>query len=407
MLRIIFLSLILIICNNFGLSQSERADSLKQLLKSSDNLNERIALTHQLHGSIVNLNPDSALHYANQAFNLSEKSGDDALHTQSYFNLGHALFVNGQNEEFRSLLNEAVTYVKGTSEEYRTPGFYRNLAIYGEVTDQPDSSLYYIDKCIASLQEFPDSSTLGDAFLSKGFAYRVKGYYNLSIEALLDALRIFDEVGSPNQRGYAYLNIGIAYGLSTRYQKAIEYMESACAEFLKQDNIWACAQATNNIGLWYQDLDSIKQAATFLHQSLSYSKMTNQLPVMINNYWNLARMYMDGDQVDSARYYLDLALDKASETDDKFIISGVWRKKAIMEASGGERNLAVSYYSNSRQFPENYNNPTYILESKIDGAEFYELIGDFESSLTLYKESSKSGLISLEFYDFLLFPEDK
>ena len=378
-------------------SQSDKADSLKQLLIGKTGI-EEIELLHQIHGAVVNMNPDSAIRYAQLAFNSSFQLNDPEVHTQSYFNLGHAMYVNGMNEEFRALLLEAVEYVKGTSAEKRLSQIYRNLSVYGEVTGQPDSTLYFIDKCIAALEEYPDSSTLGDAFLSKGFAYRVKGYYNLSIEALLNALRIFDDVGSPNQKGYAYLNIGIAHALADRLEEAIDFMNNACDQFLLQENIWACAQAKNNVGLWSGQLGMDQEAIENHHQSIVYSKQTGQIPVLMNNYWNIGRLYMESEILDSSLYYLEQAFELGQQIQDSFIMGGDWRKKALIFAENRSLGNPTNAFNESLNFPASYNNPTFDLELREDQAAYYEMVNNSKSALESWKAFTelKDSIFTIE-----------
>ncbi len=365
--------------------QNPKADSLKVELQKSINLKDSIKLLHQLHGALVNSHPDSAFRFSKTAFESSQLLNDPKLHGQSYFNMGHVLFVTGQLDEFKALLLEAIPYLVQTGQGERIAGIYRNLAVYGEVTGQPDSSLFYLDKCLHTLQMYPDSSILGDAYLSKGFAYRVKGFQNLSIESLLNALRIFEKVGTPNQNAYAFLNLGISYALSERKEKAIEASVKAGKLFLQENNLRAYAQIKNNLGHLYGEMDHVEKSGIAHRESIQYSKQTQQLDVLANNYWNLSRLNFRQNRMDSAIYWLSLTEETAEKIRDSFLLGGVHRYRSQVALKNNNSRSTRIELTSSLVYLKEYYDPLYTEEAHQELSEIYEQLGNYEQALVHWK----------------------
>ena len=293
----------LLFCNS-ALSQTKRADSIRQVLLSPQDDTTRIKTLHQLTGALMNNAQDSALIHAREAFQLSKDQQDPYFLGQSIMNITHAYFVNGLLDSAKLTLKNAIPFYTKHEKYFWLSASYRNLAVLGEVEEQPDTSLYYLDRCIQVLDEHPDSIVLGDVYLSKGFAYRTKGHYQLSIESLLNALRIFEDIGNVDRKGYVSQNLGLTLYQSGRIAEGLQRNLASVDYFLQVDNIRAAAQSMNNVGVYSFEQGKIEEAVEAHKKSIEWSEQTNQNDVLLDNYLNLADIYCDMNVIDSCNFWV-------------------------------------------------------------------------------------------------------
>ena len=369
--------------------QSSRVDSLRQALSQLQNEFERVHTLHQLFGALVNNHPDSALLHALQAFDLTTQMDIDTLHGQSIMNLTHAYFVNNELDSVKSILLASIPFYEGTGQYFFLSAVYRNLAVVGEVQDQPDTSLKYLQQCQDILAEHPDSTVLGDVYLSQGFAYRTKGYYELSIGSLLKALRIFELIGNSNRMGYTAQNIGSTLVQVGRLEAALMRNEASVTYFQQADNQRAMAQSLNNIGrLAYQLGDKFKAVNSHL-SSIELARITEQEDVTLQNYWNLSRIYFGENQLDSARYWFDQTELLAARRNDAFVMGGVARYRSRMAIQDQEMDRAARFFTSAKGHMTAYVDPQLREEALLELSDIAETLEKPGEALAYWKQAKQ------------------
>ncbi len=369
--------------------QVNRVDSLLTALSVCETRTDSTETLHYLMGALVNNYPDSAMFFARQAYELSETLQDPVLHGQSYMNLTHCYFVQGHLDSCRNTLLEALELYKSSNQTDKEAAVFRNLAVLGEVENQPDTSLKYLDHCLEVLDRAPNNNILGDVYLSKGFAYNTKGYYNLAVENYLEALRIFEDNGTRNQMGYACQNLGIVFELMDRTEDAIERSLQACEHFASQENIRALCQTQNNLGYMYRDQERYDEAKALHRKSIDLAQRTNQPDVVTQNYWNLAKIALSEGKLDSTMILADATLVAAEDFNSAFYRGGPWRLKAKAELQRGRSTQAQNYLEQSLPYLEKYYDPQFTQEAYEDLADIYEALGQPLEALSFTQKASE------------------
>lgn len=387
-LRNIGLLLIYLLVANGLLANQSIIDSLKAVLDTATNQRNRVITLQELALKTVDSYPKESQKYSVQSLQLAKELGDSKLIGYSFADLAFTYYARENLDSFRIIQEEAIAYFELYNMPQELPTVYRNLAKIGEASSDPDTSLYYLDKCIEALKKFPDSLTLGDVHLSKGFAYRTQGYYNISLEELFTALKIFEQVGSRHKMSYAYQNIGINNAIMEKMPEAIRFSLLACEIFEERGNLRGLAQTKNNLGKMYEDLSMIDSSRTSHRESLIYAEKTNQQWVIKQNCWNLGRMEYAENRLDSAQYWLDKAMELAIASNDLFIQGGVERYYAHIALQQNNQAKANLHIQNSLKFMDAYRDPNALLEAYNDYSKLYETIGDFEKAID-YKNKTK------------------
>ena len=385
------LPLVFILCIYYHvslLSQQTQADSLRTVLNADLTKIEKIKVHAQLFSSFVNSQSDSALVHARMAYQLSDPNEEPKLYGQSIMDLGHAYFVNNHLDSIKQLLIGAIPFYNEQKEYFWLSSVYRNLAVIGEVEEQPDSSLYYLDECLAVLAEHPDSLVLGDVYLSKGFAYRTKGYYELSIEALLNASRIFEHIDNENRKGYVSQNLGLTYYQSGRLEEGIKSNNQSIKHFIKANNLRAAGQSLNNVGVYHYKLKEYNPAKKAHLTSIEYAKQTEQFDVLLDNYLNICDIYFDENQLDSFNIWLAKANALADSLDYKQAISDVDRYQARLAIIQKNGNAAHRFTSNATKNINEYFDPQYQKAAYTDLSEILESLEQYDEAMFYLKQAN-------------------
>jgi tetratricopeptide (TPR) repeat protein len=388
MIRLFFISIVALFLLSETRAQSNRIDSLTNILITSITPEERVQTSRRLFSLYVNSNPDSAMRYARQTFDLTLGSQDHISHGQSIMDLTHAYYRKRDFDSTRIILLNAVPFYESTNQFDKVAACYRNLAAIGEKMEQPDTSLVYLEKCIEVLSQHPDSSILGQAFLSKGFAYRTKGFYELSIQALLHALRIFEKMDDERRMGYVTQNLGMTYAQTGREDDAIEYSLKSIEHSTAGNNLRAVGQSLNNLGILYKKKNEMTKAADAHHRSISISEQTNQPTVILNNYFNLGKLYFENQALDSSAYYFNQMETLANELDYEFYQSATYRFKALLSLKQKNRASAKTYLARAESFNIDYADPQENIDANEELSEIHSELGNFKEALKYWKQAN-------------------
>lgn len=372
---------------NSVVAQKEVIDSLLIELDSHTTRDDSIKTIHLLFGRYVNYKSDSSLIYAQTAMDLSSIEKNPELYGQSILNYGHALFVNNKLDTFKHLLTSSIPFYREHKKHFWLSAVYRNLALYGEATQQPDTSLYYLNQCLNYLQEYPDSLILGDVYLSQGFAYRTKGYYELSIQSLIQSQKIFNDLNKLNRKGYASQNLGLTYFQSGRLEKGIESNLESIDYFLQMNNERAASQSYNNVGTYQSILKKYDESKSAHLRSIELAKQTKQHDVLIDNYLNICDIYFDVLTPDSIQLWLNRATTLAYDINDEAYLANIFITQAKFDLLHHNKRNALSNILKAIDYLPAIVDPQQQMNAYEDVSEIFGILDQPTNALTYWKKA--------------------
>lgn len=367
-------------------SQSTSIDSIKAQLNMELPDSERAKTLHAYIRAVSNSDRNEALVKSNEVFDLTKKLNDPALHGESYFLKAFAYRHLMQVDSMKNVLLESIPYHEQNDQFFRLAAAYRNLAITGEITREPDTSLYYIEKCLAVLETHPDSIVLGDVYLSQGIANYTKGFYQRSVESILNSLRIFEDLDENNRLGFARQNLAITYEKMKNFEEAFKNTSASIDHLEKTNHEFALTHSYNNLGLNQKDLGLYEDAILSHKKSIALAIKTKQAFVEQNNYYNLGRLFFNfKNDLDSCLFYMDKAEKIALELDDTFILDAAERFRAFVALKNNNLLAAARHAKNAENLLTQYVDPNEIESSYEDLSIIYEKLGNYEKSLSYNK----------------------
>jgi two-component system NtrC family sensor kinase len=268
--------LVLSCCAAPGIAQLN-IDSLKNLISEENNDDTTLAKRLlQVSDFYLYDKPDSGLHYANKALQLSQQLDYKDGEVWAYINVGQAYFVFG---------------------DYAQSLHYSLLA----------SNLY------RQMKRLPGVSTMK---LYIGDIYREMGDYRLALRNYFDARKMDEEnrddfilmyPGLPIEQRFMLFDvvIGDAYLTGNRLDSALFFAKRGFVKDRELGSDWTYpALVLGNVYAKRKQFDS----ALYCYRSTFKFKAQNDL-IDINN--GIATIYRDRNQTDSCRYYAEMALDTA------------------------------------------------------------------------------------------------
>jgi len=260
--------------------------------------------------------------------------------------------VSAQDEKVDSLL--AVLKSLDPSEERKIIELNNALA-WSYRDDRPDSSLYYANKAmnIARENDFKDLEIQSINYI--GVAYRNLSNFSKAFEKYLEALKLAEDVGNMEQRGYSLINLGNLYLYQTNFQGAIKYFIQALDQAQSLADKRMMAYCFINLGRSYRGIAEYGQAELYFSQAIDIRKELNDTYGLYSARIDLAEVYLlDGKIKKSEQFHLAL-LDSLKTIDNPRMLSVVYNNLAEIYLAMNDITKAEMYGSKAVEITQNVN----------------------------------------------------
>lgn len=208
--------------------------------------------------------------------------------------------------------------------------------------------------------------------------------YKTSLDLLLKALDICEEIGFYSYIGRIYNNIGNVYYQFSEYKTAKKYYKLA---YMQRGDDYLLAAALNNLGIISSSEGDIDSALLLYKQSYRIRIESND-PLIGVSLNNIGGIYADAKSYDSSIYYCRLALKNArnmqsKQEEAKFLsnIASSYFEKRVFDSAVYYLKISNLIAEGNHYFDVLANN--YLVLSKIE-----EELGNTKLSLSYYKKYS-------------------
>ncbi len=236
---------------------------------------------------------------------------------------------------------------------------------------------------------------LAYVLILKGSLYSYLNEYNISSENLFNALRFFEENKNLNKMQNIYYELGWIYYKQSLYDRAQNYLKKAIQIAKKIKNLNALGAAYNTKGALFQKLQQYDSAKYYYELSISYYKKTknrkseaailfnkgmildqlgfrkealsiyretykidsdlNNILGLVQGELVIGQYFLNNSQLDSSKYYLNLAEKRAKELSNDVLLLDVYKSKAELFIRKGESKNANDYLHKALNHQEHLN----------------------------------------------------
>lgn len=285
-------------------------------------------LLHQV-DSLLDVKPDSALIVLRSILALDEMPEVD----RAYYALLMAEATD-KNElpllPCDSLLDFALDYYGDDDKEMAVALLYK-----GRLLAQMDDKKAAIEnnlKALEVLQDFPEDTKYRRLIYSSlGLWYGDCGLYDKALEVLDQSLHYSYNA---KDTAIAYHNIGYAYTMRDVQDSSIAYQRKAMEYAVRSKDTSMMITSWHGLSLYYRQFDNVDSAVVYARKVLQHASGGHE---MTNAYYNMGDLYIDLEEYDSARYYLENSLLMSKSKAMPY-----W-SLAVMEAELGNFRSAYHY----------------------------------------------------------------
>lgn len=248
-----------------------------------------------------------------------------------------------------SLLNFALDYYGDDDREKAVALMYKGRLL-AEMDDEK-AAIEMNLKALEILQDYPvDTKYRRLIYSALGLWYGNCGLNDKALEVLHQSLHYsFDA----KDTAIAYINIGYIYGMRNMQDSAITYQRKAVKYAMRSKDRSMILTSWHNLSICYRHFENVDSAVVYAHKVLQHLSYGNG---KADAYYNMGDLYVDLEQYDSARHYLEKSLFLSPSCSIPY-----W-SLAVMEAELGNFKSAYHYLDTFVMVQDSLDNSEQLTE---------------------------------------------
>ena len=248
-----------------------------------------------------------------------------------------------------SLLNFALDYYGDDDREKAVALMYKGRLL-AEMDDEK-AAIEMNLKALEILQDYPvDTKYRRLIYSALGLWYGNCELNDKALEVLHQSLHYsFDA----KDTAIAYINIGYIYGMRNMQDSAITYQRKAVKYAMRSKDRSMILTSWHNLSICYRHFENVDSAVVYAHKVLQHLSYGNG---KADAYYNMGDLYVDLEQYDSARHYLEKSLFLSPSRSIPY-----W-SLAVMEAELGNFKSAYHYLDTFVMVQDSLDNSEQLTE---------------------------------------------
>lgn len=248
-----------------------------------------------------------------------------------------------------SLLNFALDYYGDDDREKAVALMYKGRLL-AEMDDEK-AAIEMNLKALEILQDYPvDTKYRRLIYSALGLWYGNCELNDKALEVLHQSLHYsFDA----KDTAIAYINIGYIYGMRNMQDSAITYQRKAVKYAMRSKDRSMILTSWHNLSICYRHFENVDSAVVYAHKVLQHLSYGNG---KADAYYNMGDLYVDLEQYDSARHYLEKSLFLSPSRSIPY-----W-SLAVMEAELGNFKSAYHYLDTFVMVQDSLDNSELLTE---------------------------------------------
>ena len=384
--KIVILLVIQLLLNSFVYSKIPEDDVLYTVIENTngDSINEAKAY-NLLKRKYVNINPDSAILYAQMDLAVAQKTNDQKQIAESNYLIGKALELKDELGESLEFAQKALEIRSGLND---TSEIIESLTFIGDIYSKKGNyktSVDYYAKGLELQKKLKDKKQAGVIKNKIGNAFFYWTHYDIARKYYEESLEIFEEIKFDDGSSTCLDALGTVCMELEDYENAILYYEKALEIETKANNLEAVIDLHNNIGIINSLTPNHSQALLNYQNALVHSQTINDKASTVKAYMNIGLTYEELDENIKAEQYFNNALAVLKEVEDSAleaeILYTIGHTYIFMEKS----NKAIEYLLKSIDIANEIDYTRVVILCYNALSHAYMGIGDSENAKFYYR----------------------
>lgn len=287
----------------------------------------------------------------------------------------------GQNQGLADSLEKI--YIGGGFDESDRLEILKNLAFNQQ---NPEIGLKYSEELLKRAQALDSTEYILAAWLQKGNALVLKGDLSSALESYFNGVKIANNTERQDNLGLLYTAIAGVYSVLGNSNNTVRYYRDAITILSKENDTINYAKALENLGDEYLNLAKPDSALLLFKESGALFRDRNFKAGIAFNLGNTGLAYAQKGDETRAEKNMAEAITMLSEMGNYYPIAVYLTYMSDIYAQRKEWRTAFDYASKSLNLARQYNLKEQISDANLKLSELYEKQGDYEKSLTYYRD---------------------
>ncbi len=278
----IILLLLVSLSLSYSHAQTNKRDSLKQLLQEAESDTSRVLLLVELCFQYQYFKPDSAVFLAIKALELSRRIGFAKGEALSLMRIGNASGALGNYPKAMGVYLEA-------------------LKIREKIND------------VDGIANTFNNDGIANTFNNIGNIYRLQGEYRQAVEYFFKTKRLSEHIIQKDILARTLGDLSLCYLALKQYDSAKVYIHQAYEISSKLHYPFTTGNLLSITGAIYSETGQKKLALEYYHRSIPYKKLIQNDLGLSETFLGMAKLFENEGQMDSTLFYASQALKIAQE----------------------------------------------------------------------------------------------
>lgn len=290
-------------------AQTQRADSLQDVLQKSRADTNKVGILVDLAMDLWSSDPEKTMHYAKKAMELSKQ----------------------------------LRYLRGEARSYQVIGVY-----YWQKNDYT-TALDNYSKSKQIFEQIKDKNGIARAICNMGIVYGEQGNYSQALDNYLQASTIFQELGDQSKIASTYNSIGNVYKNQKNFEEALTSYKQAQTIWLKLGDRKSIAGSYINIGSIYTRQQKFGEAVVSAEKALKLFEGFDDSNGQIICHNNLGEIYFQKLEYTEALSHYEKALAINQKFQSKRLMVTSYNGLGNVNTKLNQSSKALSSYQKAKE----------------------------------------------------------
>ncbi len=311
--------------------------------------------------------------------------------------LGHLLYLKGDNDGAMDLFNQCLSMSKDTLNSAEMISIFSRVgAVHlrmGELQKAMDS----FQKWLTIAEEERNEGSVSMAFLNIGIVHFYRGNLEQAQNCYQKRLEYSEKTGNLQGISYAIGNIGIIKLNTDSSESALECFYRKLEICKRTGNKMELAATLGNIGIILSDNGNYQEAMELINEKLKISLELGDKPGIAKAYGSIGNLLMKSGEYDKAIENTKKCMILAEEIGDTLEILAAVSDLGIIHSILGNFHKSLEFFKQQLELNTKTENKTGMAEASENIADVYFKMNKFDQALDYYEKAIEFGKEAFSF----------
>lgn len=360
-------------------------DSLKTMLRSTDDSKEQIDILNKISYNFNLINLDSTFHYATIALDRANKINYPTGKARALNLQGGKYLYEKKHYKSLALNEEALTIAKQGNDHNIMGKIYNSIAINHYNLGDKENCLINLREALNQSELAKDSTTVIIIGSNIGYMYMMDGKLELAEQYLERADHLNSQFESKIGVSSVQKHLAALYGLQGKDEKAIEYFTSSLKKAKEDNDNFSLGWSHLQLAKFQKKRKDFSQAQENLLLANGYFKERNDIENRLEVYSELSEVFNHQKLFSRSAFYALAGIELADVEGNITHKKNLYQQLSISKSGNDEHEKANAYLKEYIK----WNDSLHILDKS-------EKIVELESLHQLEKSKVENRLLKEE-----------